>query len=354
MPLLDYMPLIITTGMSFSSDWFFHNAGTRYDEATMRDPRARFEMDQAQGRFIRARYPEYFGPLEGYRPTPSIGIGVATVPSIWGCPVLFQDHMNPFALPLLGEGDDPMQLRSPDLGDRAQWLLEEIDVYHEMGFAKGSIGLGDLQGPLNVAMKLVGDERMLGLIARPAKRAVVEHILDVSTQTYIDIYKLLRGATGRPLTQDLSVSGCTYYYLGPKQWLTYILPVLDRVEELGRLRLHHCGLADTRKIETYAQYPRWTSVEFGFGSDLKRARELFQSEESGPLSISCRFSPYRMLNQTAEQVYQDVNTIIEGARRGPMSIACVGVPWQTPEANIRAMWQAVEDYHKAQDDDDDE
>jgi uroporphyrinogen-III decarboxylase len=344
--IIDFLPMLIRCGMSFSSDWFFHNIGTKYDKKTMDDPILRLEMEQKQGEFIRKKYPEFHNNISEYKKSPNLGIGVATVPKCWGCEVKYQDHMNPFALSLLKDGEDPMTLKEPNLNDTMQWLFEEIDIYVEAGWNKTQIGLPDLQGPLNVSMKLVGDNKMLSLIARRKKEKEVNHILEVASNTYIDVYKALRKATGKPERSNFSVSGCTYYYISPAQWKKYILPIVKKCEALGdRIRLHHCGQADSDRIQAYAEY-QWSTVEFGFGSDLKLARELMGSKKYGPIDISCRVSPYRMLNQTAEQIKKDIEWIIDNATGGPMSINCVGVPWKTPEDNLWAMYNTIQEFHK--------
>ncbi len=63
----------------------------------------------------------------------------------------------------------------------------------------------------------------------------------------------------------VTVSGCTYYYLSPSKWIKFILPLIQKLEVFGKsVGLHHCGEANTDKIEAYAQYP-WSHAELGFG-----------------------------------------------------------------------------------------
>lgn len=359
--LLDFMPLYIRCGMSFSSNYFHHAIGSTYDEQTMKDPILRFEMEKKQEIYIREKYPTFFYIDEAsdvenkYQARGRLGIGVATIPKSCGCEVTYRDHMNPLAKPLISRGESPLSLKMPDLDDGLCWLYEEIDKFEETGFKKGSLSLPDLQGPLNVSMKLMGDDRMLALIARKNKEKEVEHVLDIATRVYIEVNKRLRKATNRPLKSNWSVSGCTYYYLSPKKWQIYILPVIERCRsELGDgVRLHHCGKADGNKIKSYAQL-KWNDCEFGFGSDLKLARKTFDYPDLGPINISCRVSPFRMLNQPAAQIREDINWIIENAKGGPMRINCVGVPHGTPEENLWAMWDAVQDYNKKKAEEEDE
>ncbi len=346
MALLDYLPLQIRAGFSFASDWFYHNCGTSMDEVTMRDPVLRQVMHEKQEHFVRKKYPTFFGEdSDKIRYHPSIGIGVVTMPLLFGCPVRFTPHMDPIAQPALAQTDDPMTLREPNLDDALQWVYKEIDAYVAAGWKKQEIGLPNLQGPLNIAMRVVGDTRMLNLIARKSQAPTVRHILDVISNTFIDVNRILRKSTGKPPVSGLTIAGCTYHYLGPSHWLEFCLPIVKKCEVLGSLGLHHCGEAAAEKLEAYASYP-WTNIELGFGSDLKRARQLFIHPKLGPVPFSCRISPYRMLNQPADQIRKDVEWICENAKGGPVSINVVGVPLGTSDENLWSMYNAVQDYNR--------
>ena len=251
----------------------------------------------------------------------------------------------------------PVAALTFNLIERMQFLFDEIDKYVDMGFKKREIGFPDMQGPLNVSLRLVGDNKMLGLIARKNKAEVVNHILDVASDVYIEAYQILRKELNRSLVSNWSVSGCSYYYLRPEKWIEYILPVIKKCEVLGKgVRLHHCGEADAKKLETYAKYP-WNDTEFGFGTDLKAARKIFVDPKLGPLNLSCRISPYRLLNQSPAQITKDLEWIIENIKGGPTSIGAIGVAYNTPRENIMAAYDVVNAYNKkkekeVEDDDD--
>ncbi len=346
MALLDYLPLNIRAGFSFASDWYYHNCGTPWDEVTMRDPVKRHAMQEKQAHFVRQKYPTFFGEdSEKVRPHPSIGIGVATLPMLFGSPVRFTPNMDPIALPALAPTDDPMMLKPPDLDNEMQWLFKEIDTLIAAGWKKQEIGLPNLQGPLNIAMRVVGDTRMLNLIARKSQAATVRHILTVISDAFIDVNRILRKGLNKPPVSGFTIAGCTYAYLGPTHWLEFCLPIVKKCEVLGNVGLHHCGVAPAEKLEAYAHYP-WTNVELGFGSDLKRARQLFIHPKLGPVPFSCRISPFRMLNQPAKQIRKDVEWICENAKGGLVSINVVGIPLGTKDENLWAMYNAVEDYNK--------
>ncbi|GAB4312352.1 MAG: hypothetical protein Kow0069_13110 [Promethearchaeota archaeon] len=371
---LDDLPLFVPASFSFASDWFHHHAGSTYEESLMRDPVARNAQSAREGRFVRRRYPELFRPAsfdasagaeggtgageggsgeladgDDARPgSASLGMGVVTLPTAFGARVRFQAHMDPQVLPVVPEGSDPASvLRVPDMEEGLRWVFEEIDALVDAGYEKGRIAMPNLQGPLNVATVLVGDRRMLSLVARRKKADVVDRVLDVTTEAFVDATKALRRALGRSTRGPFTVAGCTHYYLSPRSWTRFVLPRVRRmVEELGGpARLHHCGEANEQKVETYAQFP-WASVELGFGSALRRARELFVSPRYGPLNLSCRVSPYRLLNQPAAQVRRDVEWILSEVRGGPANVSVVGVPLGTPDGNLRAMRAAVDAYNE--------
>ncbi len=346
MALLDFMPLSVSLSISFSSDYYHAHAGSRFTEDVLAHPLARYEQKVRQWEYRKATFPEMFGN-EG-RPNPDLGIGVPTNPRIFGCQVRYREHMDAHALPLLRPDEDPATLKLPDIQHNMQWLYDEIDVLVDHGWNKHEIGLPDLQGPLNMLFRVVGDTRMLSLLARNSKAEVVHHLLDLASDLYIEVHLSLRKATGRPMKTGFTASGCTYYYLSPAQFTTFILPVIAKCEgKLGEhVGLHHCGEASTDKIEAYARYP-WRSATFGFGSDLRRARELMVHPRLGPIELQCRVSPYRMLNQPAPRIREDIEWITAQVRGGPASIHLVGCPNDTPVENIHALREAVLVYNTA-------
>jgi uroporphyrinogen-III decarboxylase len=352
--IFDYLPLFINAGFSFSSDWFFANVGTKMDEVTMRDPLKRIEASKKNQMFLRKRYPNIYPSTNPVHDSPGIGIGVVTMPLIFGAPIDFKDHMDPHALPIIKPEESVRSIKPPNLKDAMQWLYSEIDTLVDQGYKKSDIGLPNMQGELNVATKIVGDNRMLGLIARKNKEDDVNYILNVVSDAIIDVYSELRKELGRSKMGDITIAGCTHYYLSPDQWTKFVLPQVRKYEVIAKgIGLHHCGLTLTDKVRALAHYP-WTHVEMGFGSDLKEARKAFIHPKLGPVPFSCRISPYRMLNQPAEQITKDVNWIIENAKGGPVSINVVGVPKDTPNENIYAMRDAVEAYNKKKEEEDED
>ena len=115
MSVLDFLPLHINAGFSFASDWLHDHCGSRFDEDLMRDPLARHAQEDKETNCIRKMYPEFFDGGKEVHYNPSIGIGVATMPLIFGAPVRYETLMYPIGLPLLQPTDNPMDLQEPNL-----------------------------------------------------------------------------------------------------------------------------------------------------------------------------------------------------------------------------------------------
>lgn len=322
------------------------------EEKFMRDPMARIANGIKERQFLHEKYPKLFPHPPNPQGSPGIGIAVVTMPMLFGSPVRFAPHMDPIALPVMKPDDNAMQLQKPNLDNSMQWLYDEIDTLVENGYDRKSIGMPNIQGPLNIAFRIIGDTKFLGLLARPSKSAVVSHIMDVVSDTFIEATQRLYKALGKPEKNAFTMAGCTYYYLNPSQWMKYEMPIVKKCQVLGSISLHHCGVATHEMLDNYAQVS-WNHVEFGFGTDLKYARHKFISPKLGPLPFSCRVSPYRMLNENKAQIEKDLNWIIENVRGGPTSISCVGIPWQTPDENIYAMYDTIQRYNLSKADEDD-
>jgi hypothetical protein len=215
-----------------------------------------------------------------------------------------------------------------------------------MGFSRAQIGFPNLQGPLNIAFESLGDNQMMKLLARKSKEDEARHILEVTSDTFLETHKALRKELKRSSRGGWTTAGCTYVYLSPRTFRKFVAPIIHKcAKELGPVGLHHCGVANHDQLDAYAEI-EFTGVEFGFGTDIHYARRKFINEKLGPLNVSCRISPYRMLNQPAEQIKKDVEWLVENGKGGPQSIHVVGCPHGTTDENVYALWNSIEDHNK--------
>lgn len=110
------------------------------------------------------------------------------------------------------------------------------------------------------------------------------------------------------------------------------------------MNLHSCG-ESTHNLEAFTKY-NIVSAEFGFGTDLAKARRLLIDPKIGPLPFSCRIEPKRLLSLSREQIKEDVEFILNGVKGGPARIASVGVDYGTPRENLLAVMERVDEYYR--------
>jgi uroporphyrinogen-III decarboxylase len=110
------------------------------------------------------------------------------------------------------------------------------------------------------------------------------------------------------------------------------------------MRLHSCG-ASTHNLEAFSKF-KIVWAEFGFGTDLKMARRLLVQPGIGPVPFSCRINPKRLLSLKPGDIVNDVESILDGAKGGPASIASVGVDHGTPRENLLAAMNRVKQYNE--------
>ncbi|MFX0099795.1 MAG: uroporphyrinogen decarboxylase family protein [Candidatus Hodarchaeota archaeon] len=360
MSLLDFIPLYIPHGISFSSDWYYYNAGTDMSEETMKDPAKRLENAIKNMRYREERYPEIFMPDGKPRSeqscNPGLGHGVTTVASMLGANVKYVPHLDPQSVPSVDvfKIDPVKDFKVPDIQDAMEPIFKEIDMILDMGFSKSQIGFPNLQGPLNIAFETLGDNQMMKLLVNKKKEEQVKHILEVTSDTFLEAHKALRKELKRSSRGGWTTAGCTYVYLSPRTFRKFVVPIIEKcAKELGPVGLHHCGVANHDQLDAYSEVD-FTGVEFGFGTDIHHARVNFLNNERGLINISCRMSPYRMLNQSAEQIKKDIEWLIEVGKGGPQSINVVGCPHGTPDENVFAYWNTIEEYNHRKEEEEEE
>ena len=123
------------------------------------------------------------------------------------------------------------------------------------------------------------------------------------------------------------------------QILEYDNRVADACHPVG---IHHCGSVD-EVLKGYAKVRHLEFIEIGFGSDVRRTRELF-----GPdVAVNARISPVLMKNGTPQEVAAEVRRLIDnGAPLDNFSIDTVGLTYGTPDENVKTALKTAAQYGK--------
>nr|MDO8117293.1 uroporphyrinogen decarboxylase family protein [Candidatus Sigynarchaeota archaeon] len=267
---------------------------------------------------------------------------------LYGAPVVYRPNQDPWSETVIEPGDDPvariLALDETAIEERFHPLAVIKDRVHER-YSQNEVTIGppDLQGPMNLLFRLCG-ERIYGYMLK--KKDIAHRLFDNITRTFINSHlyfrELLHGTRGKSM---FSVAECCSYLESPG-----LIDEFNRkydnqcAAELGPMNLHSCG-ESTRNLDVFSKFDI-VSAEFGFGTDLAKARRLLVTPGIGPVPLSCRLEPKRLLSLSKEQVTADVEFIIHRVRGGPASICSVGVDLGTPRKNLLAAMARVEQYNK--------
>lgn len=338
----------IPLGVGFYPDWWNKHYGISYDRNYYLDPEtriaARLEMDK--------RLYERFGDVglgdPDPKPKPFITFGMVMLPAVFGCEIVFKKDALPWALPLNLSEDRIRKLEVPDIGD----AYPMTEVIKQIGYLQDKYGrvVGDINttGVQNLALKLRGEQLYFDYFERPE---LCHHLLKVCTEAIIRLFKFVYKISG---TGALDVTpmcdprlyvlpNCTVEQVSLATYEKFNLPYDNQVAKACHpLGIHHCGSVN-QVLEGYAQVRHLKFLEIGFGSDVRRTRDVL-----GPkVAVNARINPVLMKNGTPEEVSKEVRRLIDlGEPLKNFSIDTVGLTFGTPDENVRAARRTAAEHGK--------
>ena len=338
----------IPLGVGFYPDWWNKHYGISYDRNYYFDPEtriaARLEMDR--------RLHERFGDVglgdPDPKPKPFITFGMAMLPAVFGCEIVFEKDALPWALPLNLSEDRIMKLEFPDISQ----AYPMTEVIKQIDYLQGKYGrvVGDINttGVQNLALKLRGEQLYFDYFERPD---LCHHLLTICTRAIIQLFQFIYKITGTG-AMDVTpmcdprlyvLPNCTVEQISLATYEEFNLPYDNQVAKACHpLGIHHCGSVN-QVLEGYAQVRHLKFLEMGFGSDVRRARAVL-----GPkVAINARINPVLMKNGTPEEVSKEVRGLIDqGDPLENFSIDTVGLTFGTPDENVKAARRTADEYGK--------
>lgn len=328
----------IPLGVGFYPDWFWHHYGISFDRKYYFDPETRVEARMEIDKRLHERFGDVGLGDPNPKPKPLITFGMVMLPAIFGCEVVFNDDALPWAMPLNLPEDEVMKLQVPDI--RSSWPMTE--VFRQIDYFRAKYGrvVGDINttGVQNLALKLRGDQLYIDYFENPR---LCHHLLKVCTESIIRLFQEVYKITGTgaidvtPMCDPklFVLPNCTVEQISRETYEQFVLPYDNQVAAACHpVGIHHCGSVN-QVLEAYAKVQQLGFVEIGFGSDVKRARQVF-----GPkVAVNARINPVLMKNGAPQDVENEVKRLIsEGAPLHNFSIDTVGLTYGTPDENVKA------------------
>ena len=238
---------------------------------------------------------------------PLITFGMVMLPAVFGCEIIYKDEALPWAMPLNLSEKEIMALEVPDIFHSPPMtnMIGQIEYLKEKyGHVVGDINTTGVQ---NLALKIRGDQLYVDFFQNPD---LCRHLLQICTECVIQLFQFNHKTTGTAAVDVTPmcdpklyvIPNCTAEQISLKTYEDFILPYDNQVADACHpLGIHHCGSVN-EVLEGYAKVHHLAFVEIGFGSDVKKARQVF-----GPrVAINARINPVLMKNGTPEEVAAEV------------------------------------------------
>ncbi|MCU0580573.1 MAG: dihydropteroate synthase [Desulfobacterota bacterium] len=335
----------IPLGVGFYPDWWNKHYGISYDRKYYFDPEIRIASRMEMDRRLYERFGDVGLGDPDPQPKPFITFGMVMLPAVFGCEIVFEKDALPWAMPLNLSEERIRQLTVPDLA--AAYPMTEILKQIEYLQDKYGRVVGDINttGVQNLALKLRGDQLYFDYFERPE---LCHHLLAVCTEAIVQLFRLVYPITGTgamdvtPMCDPklFVLPNCTVEQISLATYEKFNLPYDNRVAQACHpLGIHHCGSVN-QVLDGYAQVRHLKFLEIGFGSDVRRTREVL-----GPkVAVNARINPVLMKNGSPDDVSREVRRLIDqGEPLKNFSIDTVGLTCGTPDENVRAaLWAATE------------
>ena len=217
--------------------------------------------------------------------------GTVVVPSALGCPIVFQPGEEPAVQgPAITEPAQVARLVPPDperdgLMPRVLACIDHFRAHSDL-----PVSFTDNQGPLNIALNLVGLERLVIWMAE--EPTVVHELMDFCTTVLIDWLRLQKERAGAPadggafphlvpLPDGIGgvwLSDDDSTVLSPRLYREFVVPYNGRVfGAFGGGTLHYCGDGG-HQLENYLATDGLVGINvwcMGHFRQVFRAQELF-------------------------------------------------------------------------------
>lgn len=328
----------IPLGVGFYPDWWMENYGISFGRDYYYNPDYRVDAQAKIQKALHDRFGDVGLGNPNPEPRPLITFGMAMLPAVFGCEIVFEDGALPWAMPLNLSKEACDKLKRPDL-PRVSPMKEVLAQIDHLKSTHGRV-VGDINvtGVQNLALKLRGDELYIDYFEDPD---FAHRLLKFCTECIIDLWRLVYPITGTgavdvtPMCDPTiyCVPNCTVEQISGDTYEEFGLPYDNMLAEACKpFGIHHCGSLNP-VMELYAKVKNLVFVEAGFGTDFAAARKIL-----GPdVAFNARISPVLMKNGSTDEVAGAVKEAIDqGDPLENYSIDTVGLTAGVPDENVRA------------------
>lgn len=337
----------------FHPNWWYKSYGIKFDKNFFFDPETRVQSDRLMRQYLFERFPDLSLGEQDARSRPVVG-GVLLaagyiISGILGCEIRYFEDAPPEVIPANLTEDQVKELKPPNFYHTPiiKDLLKLFDsLEDEFGYLEGDINWEGIQ---NVALNLRGQQFLMDYYMNPD---LAKKLLDTVFDTIAQFLELMNSKTG---TTSISVnriiqwidprmhlhSNCTVTLISADTYRDFLLQY-DRMlsERFQPYGIHYCG-NDMHKVRyEFAKLKKVSFFDVGWGSNVKLCREALPDR-----FLSLRLSPERMKSKTAEEIEQDIESLLQDASSlHNVGLCCINMDYGTPDENVRKIFEVAEKY----------
>jgi uroporphyrinogen-III decarboxylase len=345
------MENLIPVELIFHPSWWNKNCGISFEKEFFYDPKYRVESELKMDKYLYERFGDLgLGRKEAIS-RPVIGpVHIAAgfvISQLFGCKVKFHESSPPDVIARNLNDTEIMNLSAPNFKEAypINELIKMMDILEEkFGYIEGDFNWSGIQ---NIALDLRGQQLFIDYFENPH---IVKHLFDVISKTLVRFVKYITARTG---TSSLSVnpsvrnfkpsvnlhSNCSVTMISAKTYEEYLLKYERYLSQnLQPYGIHHCGNNMHRFAGSYAKVGGVCFYDVGWGSDVKECRKMLPDE-----FLNLRLSPVRILNCTPSEVEEDtIKLVADNGKMKNIGLCCINMDSDTPDENIRRIFNAVE------------
>jgi hypothetical protein len=295
--------------IGFNPSWFHKHSGLVMTEEWHKSPKMRLESDESMRKAIKKHFPgknigniledevpDLLSAAYGIAiPSSALGMETAYYPDKW--PAGHGKALSPEGMERL----EPLDLTKNPV------FLDVLTQIEEIAALTGRVrGFPSLQGPLNIAFKLRGQELFVDMFENPK---AVHNLMNVTTRLVIEGTRLIRAEQARfgESMNYASISNCVVNLISPSLYEEFVMPYDERISRSFEVfGIHNCAWDVTPYIESYSTLGDLAYIDFGMDSKLEKIAETFPGTRKNVL-----YTERELKEKSPQRIEADFNKIAD-------------------------------------------
>lgn len=315
--------------LGFTPRWYRQFLNIDFGEVWHTDPAYRQDAIIKMKEILKQHFPEIASnEIPELRDDILTGVfGACAISAIYGVPIIYFPDNWPNCGHKYLTDEKIENLEPPDLDDNPFFksLLRQLDwIEKKKGIIAGYV---NLQGVLNNAIRLRGEQLMLDMLESPR---LAKHLLECVCRTMTDAAGRIqaRQESSGFKTGFFTVSNCMVNMVSPEIYEEFLLPLDVRIaEEFKLIGVHNCAWRIDPYLEHYRKIPNVAYIDMGLNSDFKKAKSFFPDARRAVM-----YPPVDIANKNMGQIRNDLGRIAE--ELGPCDLVCADIEAGVPDSRV--------------------